>query len=208
MDASAPSPTEARTSTFQPLPIFLTQPDGSLAQAVPPRYKEPSPPSTPPELIEAALQLVQQVTERLERCVVQSHRALLVVLLAGLTSEAAAASRLARGAARQQVEVQKLHPHAAAFHPSDPSLVTAVLISHSLYASVYYSLGFLAACSGHRRLHGLFARLALWGAVVQPLLAVVAGQMSCIVMFQRFAAYVQAGTCAHDLMALDAAASR
>jgi len=147
------------------------------------------------------VQLVQQGMYRLERAAAQlarSRRILLILLVVSFLTEAIAALRLARGAARLRVAVQKSHPQLAALHPSDPGIVSTLLLAEVVYASVYYSFGLLAVFYDSDWLPGAFACIALGGALVQPLLAPLAGQLSSILLFQRLAAYAHLGTFIQD----------
>mmetsp|Transcript_43215 Transcript_43215/g.137441 ORF Transcript_43215/g.137441 Transcript_43215/m.137441 type:complete len:284 (-) Transcript_43215:76-927(-) len=188
--------------------FFLQLPAGGLAEAVPPGHRDTSPPGTPKEIAEASVYLLGQAMSRLRKAAAQSQRVLLLVLLVGLVTEVTASARLMREAARLRPAVQRLHPLAATFHPSDPGLVKFVMLGNATYACAYYGLGLLALHSSQPRWYSLFARVALASALAQPLLAVVAGQLSCVVMFHRFTAYAHAGTCADDAMAVAAAATR
>mmetsp|Transcript_34491 Transcript_34491/g.94960 ORF Transcript_34491/g.94960 Transcript_34491/m.94960 type:complete len:253 (-) Transcript_34491:108-866(-) len=180
--------------------VFFAQPDGSLAQAVPPGYVEPSPPSTPIEVMELPTHRELQAAARLLRTALRTRGALVALLVVGLVAELLAARCHVRSAARQRAVLQRLHPHGLGFlHQSDPKFVSALLLVHSAYSAVYYVLGTLAALRGDARLYRQFSRVALLGAVVQPTFAAVAGTLSFVTMFHRLAACAHADTGAADI---------
>merc|ERR1712107_11631 len=90
------------------------------------------------------------------------------------------------------------YPYMSRLHPSNPQLLRYVLTGEAAYASAYYGLGFRATSRARPEAYSSFALIALCGALVQPLVATVAGWLSVVLMFHRLASYAHADACAAE----------
>lgn len=194
---------------FAPAPcVVVRHPDGRLAQALPPGFSDPGLPDTPPEHTAAIDGIVERALEEYASTASRSGSILLLVLLVGLALELAAALLHCRGAARLRGAVRRAHPGGVAIlHPADSEFVRTMLKCEIYQAVVYYGLGFLAVRSRRPRIYAMFSRVALMGALVQPYLLAVAGQLSFVILFHRMLCYAYAKACVGDI-ALAACAGR
>jgi len=170
-----------------PKPIFILNPDGTLAEGIPPGHKEHTPPTTP--RLEGLTLVGGDVSAEFEQVFLRHERLFMTLLLTEFVAE---------------VSFNIMYCYYAEYSVREVSLVYRSLSLYGLwvifwtlfaleisYMMVYYSLGALAIWQGRRKLYHGFAVVALAGILGQVLLAYM-NKFNLLIFFLRLMAYVYA----------------
>jgi len=170
-----------------PKPVFLLNPDGSLAEGIPDGHKEQTPPTTP--RWEGLALGGGDLSAEFEQVFVRHERLFLSLLLMEFATE---------------VSFNIMYCYYAEYSVREVSLVYHSLTLYGLwvifwtlfaleicYMMVYYGLGALAIWKGRPKLYHGFAVVALAGILGQVLLAYM-NKFNLLIFFLRLMAYVYA----------------
>jgi len=170
-----------------PKPVFLLNPDGTLAEGIPEGHKEQTPPTTP--RWEGLALAGGDLSAEFEQVFVRHERLFLSLLLMEFATE---------------VSFNIMYCYYAEYSVREVSLVYHSLTLYGLwvifwtlfaleisYMMVYYGLGALAIWKGRPKLYHGFAVVALAGILGQVLLAYM-NKFNLLIFFLRLMAYVYA----------------
>mmetsp|Transcript_89221 Transcript_89221/g.139625 ORF Transcript_89221/g.139625 Transcript_89221/m.139625 type:complete len:213 (-) Transcript_89221:55-693(-) len=167
-------------------PVFIQNPDGSLAEGLPPGYCEPTPPQTPRSHVAEASAAVNADIIR----VLARHELLFLALLfLLLVVEIAFEIMHMRYREEAVFELSLIYPSLS---------ITVIKMLYWLacgaefvYCIVYFSLGVIAAFRSKPRLYQRFSTIALVGTLGQLPLAYL-NRFNLLIFFLRFIAYAYA----------------
>lgn len=172
-------------------PVFVSQPDGNLSQAMPPGYKDQTPPGTPrfgPG--DAPLAWADEgLLAEFEYIFMRHEKLFLSLLLMEFVVEAVFNVMYIYYASYSVHEVAHVY-QTLSIHTL--WVISSVLwISEITYCAVYYSMGFVAVWSTKPHYYAWFASVALVGIFGQVLLAYM-NKFNILVFFLRLLSYIYA----------------
>jgi len=166
-------------------PVFIENPDGSLAEGVPPGYKEQTPPSTPRVQVFDTTMVDADIVRVLAR-----HETLFLALLfLDLIVECCFEAMHMRYREDAIFELSLIYPSLS--KPVLCSIYWSAFMGEFIYCSVYFTLGVTAACRSKPQLYHRFSTVALIGTLGQLPLAYL-NRFNLLIFFLRFIAYAYA----------------
>mmetsp|Transcript_68153 Transcript_68153/g.210870 ORF Transcript_68153/g.210870 Transcript_68153/m.210870 type:complete len:203 (+) Transcript_68153:159-767(+) len=168
-------------------PVFVENPDGSLAQGVPPGYKDLTPPSTPrqPVVDPVFTALSSDIVKVLAR-----HETLFLSLLfLQLVVEVVFEAIHIRYREDAIFELSLMYP---ILHPGAIRvLYWLAFVGEAVYSCAFFGLGVVAAFKSKPRLYQRFSTVALIGTLGQLPLAYL-NRFNLLIFFLRFISYAYA----------------
>mmetsp|Transcript_20509 Transcript_20509/g.36379 ORF Transcript_20509/g.36379 Transcript_20509/m.36379 type:complete len:196 (-) Transcript_20509:76-663(-) len=169
------------------LPVFVQNPDGSVAHGIPPGYKEPTPPGTPrarvtePNLTNLNADIVR---------VLAKHELIFISLLfLELGVEITFEVLQVKYREDAVFELSLLYP--ALSIEALGTLHWMAFAGECCYGLAFFVLGMVAACTAKPRLYQRFSTVAIIGTVGQLPMAYL-NRFNLLVFFLRFIAYAYA----------------
>eukprot|EP00747_Dinoflagellata_sp_TGD_P162196 gnl/TRDRNA2_/TRDRNA2_179531_c0_seq1.p1 gnl/TRDRNA2_/TRDRNA2_179531_c0~~gnl/TRDRNA2_/TRDRNA2_179531_c0_seq1.p1 ORF type:complete len:207 (+),score=31.49 gnl/TRDRNA2_/TRDRNA2_179531_c0_seq1:127-747(+) len=181
--------TDAKSDPYQlPLadPVFVQNPDGSLAIARPPGCRERTPPTTPRQRLLEPVMANAMVSADIVRVLARHETLFLSLLFIQLMVETSFEVMHIRYRDDAIFELALIYPSL------EKSMISVMywlaFIGESVFCFSYFCLGVLAACKSKPRLYQRFSMVALIGTLGQLPLAYL-NRFNLLVFFLRFIAY-------------------
>merc|ERR1719443_647240 len=169
-------------------PVFLQQPDGSLAQGVPPGYEEPRPPSTPRQRFFQA-DGVGSISADLVGVLARHDSLFFSLLLLQLVVECGFEVMHLRHREEAVIELSLWYSTAS------PWLLRCLYYMASgaefAFSLAYFAIGVLAVVQGNPKHYHTFSTVALIGTLAQLPLAYL-NRFNLLIFFLRFIGFAYA----------------
>lgn len=168
-------------------PVFLEQPDGSLAQGVPPGFREEDAPSTPRQHLNEPVAALLNVD--IVRVLARHETLFLSLLLLQLIVEAVFETIHIKYREDALFELSLIYPSLS--KPVICALYWMAFVGETAYCFAYFGLGVLAAFKSKPALYQRFSTVALIGTLGQLPLAYL-NRFNLLIFFLRFISYAYA----------------
>jgi len=168
-------------------PVFLEQPDGSLAQGVPPGFREQTPPSTPRQHLNEPVVALLNVD--IVRVLARHETLFLMLLLLQLVVESVFETIHIKYREDALFELSLIYPSLS--KPVICTLYWVAFVGETAYCIAYFGLGVMAAFKSKPALYQRFSTVALIGTLGQLPLAYL-NRFNLLIFFLRFISYAYA----------------
>lgn len=184
-------PVAEKKRTRKPIPIMVENPDGSMAEGVPPGYKEKTPPRSPRlpftddglwrDLDAAGLQ------EEISLLHSRHEKLFITLLLLQFFCEGVFNVLYVVHVKAAVEEVRSVYRNVSVEHLQ--TILWSIFVLEVIYCVAYYSLAVAAVWTNRPRYYRMFATTCLVGILGQVLMAYV-NKFNLLIFFLRLLAYI------------------
>mmetsp|Transcript_76948 Transcript_76948/g.174007 ORF Transcript_76948/g.174007 Transcript_76948/m.174007 type:complete len:196 (+) Transcript_76948:165-752(+) len=168
-----------------PGPVFVENPDGSLAQGLPPGYKEQTPPSTPRQTV-VFDPTFTTLNSDIVRVLARHETVFLCLLFIQMLVESAFETLHIAYREDAVFELHLIYPSVS--RPVLRVFYWTAFVGESTFSCALFALGIIAAFRSKPRLYQRFSTVALVGTLGQLPLAYL-NRFNLLIFFLRFIAY-------------------